>query len=207
MRRTAWRLLVAIPVAAILNFVTAGLLCIGFARDYGEFGVTADDYPCFWVVTHAFGSLNVAHSTLQHGKRLEAGGETLTLPSVIPWDRSDWPSSVYRFAGWPLLSFHCELTRVQTPDGTDEHWVGALVLDAAHTDPSDLAVIPFRPIYPGVIINTTLFTALVLAVISLPAFVRNLHRRMRSRCVRCGYTLHGQHECPECGSKTCQGSA
>ncbi len=202
MRRFLRHLAVALLVSACLNFVIACALNVFVARDDGDFGITNDKWPCFWVVLHGLGSTEVTWDTLQHGKRLEPGEETIALPALVSWDRNDWPHRVYLFTGWPLLSFQAHLECSDPPERMDERWVGALVLRPSPHRARDSLVLPFQPIYSGFLINSLLFAAtLLLCNGGLRGLVR-LHRRRRGRCTTCGHDCHRLQLCPECGRPT-----
>ncbi len=63
-------------------------------------------------------------------------------------------------------------------------------------------VLPYRPIWPGLLANTAIFaTPWAVLLFGVP-LMRRTTRRQRGRCVRCGYDLRGtptQSPCPECG--------
>lgn len=61
-------------------------------------------------------------------------------------------------------------------------------------------VTPLRPMWAGLLGNTLVYAALVLAPWSGVRLVRTRRRRARGRCVACGYELgEGVAVCPECG--------
>ncbi|MBZ0171590.1 MAG: hypothetical protein K8E66_04350 [Phycisphaerales bacterium] len=62
-------------------------------------------------------------------------------------------------------------------------------------------VLPLRPILTGFLLDTLFYTAPVYTLLSIPACVSGLHRRLTNRCHRCGYHLDGltADTCPECG--------
>ena len=61
--------------------------------------------------------------------------------------------------------------------------------------------LPLRPIWPGLLLNTTFYGALwALPLFGLP-LVKQSRRRRKGRCPRCNYDLkrHLEQGCPECG--------
>ncbi len=62
-------------------------------------------------------------------------------------------------------------------------------------------VVPLRPIWPGVAINTLFYAAILWLLTLGPFTARRMIRRKRGHCIKCGYDLsHAEHEvCPECG--------
>jgi len=128
--------------------------------------------------------------------------------------RVDPPRGVEFASGWPLRAFWCELE----PDHqrlfcfgkvTVAH--GGWILTTGYGKlkypswPSVTRVIPFRPHWPGLALNTLLFAALWWSTIHLAgrAFrgTDPRARRRRGLCPRCGYDLkfHMIAGCPECG--------
>jgi hypothetical protein len=63
-------------------------------------------------------------------------------------------------------------------------------------------LIPFRPIWPGLLANTAFYGVILWALWFTPGAVRRAMRKQRGACVRCGYELQGggQATCPECGA-------
>ena len=66
--------------------------------------------------------------------------------------------------------------------------------------------LPYRPIWPGFLINTVLY-AFVLCLLFAAPFALRRHRRIkRGLCLKCGYNLRNRPSdssvCPECGELT-----
>ena len=63
-------------------------------------------------------------------------------------------------------------------------------------------LLPTRIIWPGFVIDTIMYAAIVWFVVFVPFATRRLIRRKRGLCIKCGYDLrHVEHEkCPECGA-------
>lgn len=62
-------------------------------------------------------------------------------------------------------------------------------------------LIPLTPVWPGFLINTFLYAAIVAVLFIAPKRIRRAVRRRRGRCVACGYDRRGNPSgaCPECG--------
>ena len=62
------------------------------------------------------------------------------------------------------------------------------------------AILPYRPIWPGFVINT-IFYAAILCLPFAPFQLRRYVRVKRALCIKCGYDLRGNFSagCPECG--------
>jgi hypothetical protein len=64
-------------------------------------------------------------------------------------------------------------------------------------------VIPLRPAWIGIGINTVVFSVVWFAVLFGPAAIRRVRRARKGLCPRCGYDLRhtgAGRPCPECGS-------
>jgi len=62
--------------------------------------------------------------------------------------------------------------------------------------------LPVRPAWPGFALNTLVYGAAALGVITSVGGIRRSRRRRRGLCVRCGYDVGGLAVCPECGTAT-----
>ena len=102
-----------------------------------------------------------------------------------------WPALLYRFSGFG---------RAQVRSG---EVAGGFALEpwstAAWYSPR---VLPFTPIWPGLLGNIAVLSLAWLIVLTGFSEGRRAWRRSQSRCAECGYLLVGyKHErCPECGS-------
>ncbi len=67
-----------------------------------------------------------------------------------------------------------------------------------HSDQRDI-VLPFHPIWSGVIINTLFYAALIWGVVSGPGAARQAFRKYHSRCPACAYPIGTSATCTECG--------
>lgn len=59
--------------------------------------------------------------------------------------------------------------------------------------------IPIVPLWPGYLYTSLFWTAISFTLIFTPRLLRHHRRARRSACLRCGYTLAGLAQCPECG--------
>jgi len=64
--------------------------------------------------------------------------------------------------------------------------------------------IPLRPRWPGLAVNSLLFASVLFCLSLIPVMwtlAAARMRRIRGRCITCGYDLRGQFDagCPECG--------
>ena len=108
-----------------------------------------------------------------------------------------------RAAGWPLLAtqyrFRFEVGSYRRRSN--------LVVDALQiprgSRSRDSWILPTRPIWPGLTINTLFYAAILWALFAMPAALRRKRRIKRGLCVKCGYDLRGSSAasaCPECGT-------
>jgi hypothetical protein len=146
--------------------------------------------------------------------------------AALPWlfGDSPWPDATgsgappdgsrqVEASGWPLLAFWMEFAatnrRAVTPNTPTEDVRGGLVVAAAGTQarPHKVgrgfpAAMPCRPIWSGLLLNTTLYASLWWLVAFAPGHARRALRRRRGLCPRCAYDLKGLapgSPCPECG--------
>jgi hypothetical protein len=59
--------------------------------------------------------------------------------------------------------------------------------------------LPTTVIPLGLALNTLFYASIAAVPVLLVPALRRRHRRLRGRCVACGYTLAGLPTCPECG--------
>lgn len=60
-------------------------------------------------------------------------------------------------------------------------------------------VLPFHPIWSGLILNTLFYAVLIWGVVSGPGAARRAFRKHRNRCPACGYPIGTSIICTECG--------
>jgi len=119
----------------------------------------------------------------------------------VPW----WSSSIagsqdyvsrYQFAaGWPFAA--CR---------SYGHWYfqegNQISLAVKLRRTNGTIVLPYGPIWPGLLANTAIYGSAWWALLFGPGMFIRWRRRRAGRCVKCGYDLRGLSpgsECPECG--------
>ena len=60
-------------------------------------------------------------------------------------------------------------------------------------------ILPFHPIWSGLIINTLFYAVLIWGVVSGPGVARRAFRKYRNRCPACAYPIGTSAICTECG--------
>ena len=136
-----------------------------------------------------------------------------TRPTRPPGTWGGWPhdACLNEFAaGWPMRAFWCESDE-PTQDPVTKHAVythrGGFTLPTHVIKETSSTVylprpLPFRPLWPGLLIDTALFIAFwSLVLLAKPAF--KSWRRRKGRCSSCGYDMAGlaaESGCPECGA-------
>ena len=62
-------------------------------------------------------------------------------------------------------------------------------------------VLPYAPLWPGLIVNVAVFAITIFIVLSAPGLVVAAGRAVRGHCVSCGYPAPRTGTCPECGAR------
>jgi hypothetical protein len=128
--------------------------------------------------------------------------ERWALPHAAPWlVECRWPARletrVVEARGWPMLSTFWWYNTW----GTD--WMNkrpAIAGGLRISDEWTPKVIPYAPLWPGMIANSAVYGTSSCLVVAL---ARILIFRRRGRCRNCGYPREGlpaSSVCPECGS-------
>jgi hypothetical protein len=102
--------------------------------------------------------------------------------------------------GWPWLTLEaqCEHDASRSPTPLPSRWKWAIPIPKRFVSANRLflqRMLPFRPMWPGFALNTLLCAALL----SLPFVVRLIIRKLRGRCMTCGYPIGISPVCTECG--------
>lgn len=108
-----------------------------------------------------------------------------------------------RIAGWPLASLEGWFWILPGSQiRSDSLWYTDFRRPASNLPP---LLLPLRPVWPGFLLNSIIYAALLWQLVILSCWVlRGLRGRPRARrglCPRCGYDLRGGLDagCPECG--------
>lgn len=119
----------------------------------------------------------------------------------------DYPSSIG--LGWPFISFSVDIEHRETPAPT---YTGPFVTHGGIAIEKSLhdfeRVLAWRPVLPGLVLNTLAWTLPCLVIGLAYISARNALKRRRSRyniCPKCGYDLSQTSiakPCPECGTMT-----
>jgi len=128
-------------------------------------------------------------------------GNLLSPGTILAWPlewRLGWPCACLAYSvdgvyGWaPSGYFATKALEV----------VGGHQVDFGfRATPLDARVIPFTPIWSGLLINTLIYGVLVAFLWSGAREGRRWNRRRRGRCTDCGHLLDALTTCPECGSQ------
>ena len=154
------------------------------------------------------------------GRRLTVVRPDIEKPVWEHWHRT----------GWPLIAFEgCEtITLTQNVPGKSTYTreigfmvpvgrsliahafqtaTGAqaqapLIMRPVALNPPPMRLVPLRPVWGGLALNTTFYAVLAIMLNLARRRVVGFVRRLRGRCRHCGYDLCGTDHaaCPECGT-------
>jgi hypothetical protein len=122
-----------------------------------------------------------------------------TWPDV-DWDQGRYLAGTEYAVGWP---FPALASASRIVGGTEQDfWAIKLPASFASHPPLRDRMLPIRPLWPGIAVNTALCAVGWVGLFLAIGVAHRWWRRKRGRCARCGYDLTGLGErpCPECGS-------
>ena len=230
MKRRLTKLVVFLLLGAVVNVGVAWACAVsmvsGMSDAQERVGGSMDgpDYRLWIIYEHrAPGRVRI----LSYWQGLAEGGGTLSpwpddpaeplVPGWAPFLSPSYEPPVHAFHhyvaqtfGWPCLSMWgaVKISRqYQWRPGSKPtvSTVFALELDPDKADDPndhwDLRLLPLHPHWPGFVVNTIFFAAILWLLTLGPFTARRFIRRKRGLCIKCGYDLRGaEHEvCPECG--------
>lgn len=105
-------------------------------------------------------------------------------------------------AGWPMLALACTTEVIEGPGNLKYEVRGGIPIPRDEEDSwREPNVLPFAPLWSGLIGDTAFFAVIWSVVLGVPPACRGSYRRRRGLCPRCAYDL--RHDlatgCPECG--------
>lgn len=134
--------------------------------------------------------------------------------SWLPWggleavrpDPVKSPMGCEHATGWPVPALWYAIVLERLPDQT----LGARAEGGIPFEPSlvrarrgmaEIRALPYRPIWPGIAVDTAAYGLIGWLVFGGLRFLRAAWRRRRRCCPECGYSLEGiaAGVCPECG--------
>ncbi len=213
MKHLASRLLFLIVIGAVINVAVTWALAIWTGS------VTFDAQLTASLRRHRFEAEGRSDRVRQESIWIDRALRGAGLDLVIV--KREQPAEIvhlYR-AGWPFRAMQGE-SRPTTAGKPEYAW--AVPLSSKVTLRAELVVVkakvltslatrvvPLRPVWPGFLGNTVLYTVVAVGVIGCAWLVRRAYRRWRGRCIGCGYDLRGDLDrgCPECGDKRAEAVA
>jgi hypothetical protein len=113
----------------------------------------------------------------------------------------------FRSTSWVAAGFPLRCCRGGFVNDLDPVMSRGLILLSEGPNPGRIC---FEPYFPGLLINTAFYGAILWLLWLTPGMLRRGSRRRRGLCVRCGYDLRGSQgsavssggggACPECGA-------
>jgi hypothetical protein len=112
-------------------------------------------------------------------------------------------NAVHYRAGWPCFAIAGEWTYwVPRASGQYQGSTYGIISfkDRLTYMPRVLRHIPYRPHWPGFVVNTLIYGAASWMLIGLPSVVRRYVRIKRGLCPKCAYPIGASEVCTECGA-------
>jgi hypothetical protein len=110
--------------------------------------------------------------------------------------------------GWPCRALTGEIEdtrpgRTQPPNEWSQSRnalvIGTNARSAAWRHPRGLMVLPLAPLWPGFVVNTAFYGAILWLLIPGPFALRRFVRVKRGLCPKCAYPMGESDVCTECG--------
>ncbi len=111
--------------------------------------------------------------------------------------------------GWPCRALHWERWYVQNQKSPrssedlprDTWWLSGIFLPTGNAYPRllDVRRLPLRPIWPGFLVNTLFYAAVLWLLICGPFALRRFVRVKHGLCPACAYPIGESGVCSECG--------
>ena len=117
-------------------------------------------------------------------------------------------------AGWPLVSLTATWSWERDSTGSEsslkwlEHCSGGVPTTARDALPASAPtvlrkqprVLPLHPLWPGFVINTLFYAAILWLLFAAPFALRRWRRIKRGLCPKCAYPVGTSDVCTECGA-------
>ncbi len=208
----------------VINATVVAAICISHGtvvREYDERLLLAPSHTSILYVTTRLGYQCI------NELRVEPESPPIPLSPIKRYDDTVWWTSSFPEPsgwithigiGWPLISMRAYVTR----DYDSLPAAGAigrpyyslhsgvlLTVSTSRTPWIDTIpqVLPYRPVWPGMIVDSTVFAALIGLVHTVWLASRRARRRRRNECEQCGYSRGESCVCSECGSPLSQPAA
>jgi hypothetical protein len=187
--------------------------------DHGVWYVDQEQQFGSTFINALYRSMEYLHDTASWDlTQIDANQAKTTVPAGIPWwvrhresrfapdtSRKDAWRYLGEARGFPVVAMQQEFEMRHLPDGgrffnTDFVVHGGIPFAHGIHTPRSL---PFRPIWPGFLINTLVYAALLWLIFLAPFAARRMLRRRRGLCEKCAYpvgTWGGSSVCTECGA-------
>ena len=203
MFRYARRIIIFLLLGAVVNVLVAWGCEYCCKITSGEIGMTLDfgerNWPRHYDVS--IDPPQYVDDLTGFGVRFEYyyGSYEEVSPNRIVWDKRPGISvSQMRYsAGFPMYS----LDRVLI-DGPEETSYEGLELRSSHRPPGAIRfgrAFSSRPIWPGFLVNTLFYTAILWLIFALLFGIRSRLRLRSRRCPHCNYPFGESPTCTECG--------
>lgn len=123
-----------------------------------------------------------------------------------------WESRSVSGRGWPMRTLWGETARCVGRGSTipcELNLEGIPIPTILQPTDISIRTFPSHPIWSGFVINTIFYASILWILTLAPFTARQMIRRKRGLCIKCGYDLRGQsggggEVCPECGYEFCK---